>query len=568
MDLLHRLVTAEPLLALFVTIALGYLVGKIKIGSFVLGGVAGTLLVGVVIGQLGVNIDNGIKGIFFALFIYAVGFQGGPQFFHALNRRSLNQLASAFVMCFTGLLCVLGAAWLFGLDRGMAAGLAAGGLTQSAIIGTAGDAIGKLGLSPELIKTMQTNVAVGYAVCYIFGSLGPIIMVSWFLPIIMKWDIRAEAVKLASVLSGGHPELDPGQFNAARPIATRIYEVAAISKAIGISTLAIDRQISDASVEAVYRQGKELELGDTTIIAAGDHVATTGPIVQLEAAAILLGHEVRPPNGLLLVQENREIILTSRALCGRTVGDIHDQVNVETRHGVFLTAVKRMGLDLPVLSKLELKRGDELHFTGSPADLNRVQAKIGYEITAAAVTDFVFFGIGMLIGLLIGLIEFRIWGIPISIGSGGGCLLSGLLFGWLRAVHPNFAALPVGASNFLRDFGLAVFVGIVGISAGPQALVAIEHYGLTLFFLGVGVTLIPQIVTFFFSYYVLRIRNPIEALACVAGGRSANPAFAALLTKAGNATPVVSFTVTYAVANVFLTLWGPLIVGIIAKNAS
>jgi len=568
MDLLHRLVTAEPLLALFVTIALGYLVGKIKIGSFVLGGVAGTLLVGVVIGQFGVNIDNGIKGIFFALFIYAVGFQGGPQFFHALNRRSLNQLASAFVMCFTGLLCVLGAAWLFGLDRGMAAGLAAGGLTQSAIIGTAGDAIGKLGLSPELIKTMQTNVAVGYAVCYIFGSLGPIIMVSWFLPIIMKWDIRTEAVKLASVLSGGHPELDPGQFNAARPIATRIYEVAAISKAIGISTLAIDRQISDASVEAVYRQGKELELGDTTIIAAGDHVATTGPIVQLEAAAILLGHEVRPPNGLLLVQENREIILTSRALCGRTVGDIHDQVNVETRHGVFLTAVKRMGLDLPVLSKLELKRGDELHFTGSPADLNRVQAKIGYEITAAAVTDFVFFGIGMLIGLLIGLIEFRIWGIPISIGSGGGCLLSGLLFGWLRAVHPNFAALPVGASNFLRDFGLAVFVGIVGISAGPQALVAIEHYGLTLFFLGVGVTLIPQIVTFFFSYHVLRIRNPIEALACVAGGRSANPAFAALLTKAGNATPVVSFTVTYAVANVFLTLWGPLIVGIIAKNAS
>jgi putative transport protein len=282
----------------------------------------------------------------------------------------------------------------------------------------------------------------------------------------------------------------------------------------------------------------------------------------------LLGHEVRPPNGLLLVEENREIILTSRALSGRTIGDIHDHVNVETRHGVFLTAVKRMGLDLPVLSKLQLKRGDELHFTGTPLDLNRVQGKIGYKITAAAVADFVFFGIGMLIGMLIGLIQFRIWGIPISIGSGGGCLLSGLLFGWLRAVHPNFAALPVGASNFLRDFGLAVFVGIVSISAGPQALVAIEHYGLTLFFLGVGVTLIPQIVTFFFSYYVLRIQNPIEALACVAGGRSANPAFAALLTKAGNATPVVSFTVTYAVANVFLTLWGPLIVGIIAKNAS
>src|ERR1700733_7243825 len=568
MDLLHRLATSEPLLALFVTIAMGYLVGRIKIGSFVLGGIAGTLLVGVIVGQLGVNIDSGIKGIFFALFIYAVGYQGGPQFFHALNRRSLNQLASAFVMCFVGLLCVLAAAWMFGLDRGMAAGLAAGGLTQSAIIGTAGDAIRKLGLSPELMKTMQTNVAVGYAVCYIFGSLGPIIMVSWFLPLIMKWNIRQEAVKLANLLSGGHAELDPGQFNANQQIATRIYEIESGSNAAGKAALAIDQELSDASVEAIYREGRTLDLADATVVRVGDQVAITGEVSALTKARSMFGREISAANGLVLVQEPREIILTNRALTNREVGEIRAHATVETRHGVFLTSVKRMGIDLPVLDKLTLRRGDELHFTGSPVDLNRVQAKIGYKITAAAVTDFIFFGIGMLLGMLVGLIQFRVWGIPISIGSGGGCLLSGLLFGWLRSVHPNFAALPTGASNFLRDFGLAVFVGIVGISAGPQALVAIEQYGLTLFFLGVGVTLIPPIIGFFFSYYVLRIQNPIEALACVAGGRSANPAFAALLAKAGNATPVVSFTVTYAVANVFLTLWGPLIVGIITKNSS
>ena len=568
MDLLHSLATSEPLLALFVTIAMGYLVGRIKIGSFVLGGIAGTLLVGVIVGQLGVNIDNGIKGIFFALFIYAVGYQGGPQFFHALNRRSLNQLASAFVMCFVGLLCVLAAAWMFGLDRGMAAGLAAGGLTQSAIIGTAGDAVGRLGLSAELTKTMQTNVAVGYAVCYIFGSLGPIIMVSWFLPLIMKWNIRQEAVKLANLLSGGHAELDPGQFNANQQIATRIYQIESGSSAAGKAALAIDQELSDASVEAIYREGRTLDLADTTVIQIGDQVAITGDVSVMAKARSLFGQEISAANGLVLVQESREIILTNRALNNREVGEIRAHATVETRHGVFLTSVKRMGIDLPVLDKLTLRRGDELHFTGSPVDLNRVQAKIGYKITAAAVTDFIFFGIGMLLGMLVGLIQFRVWGIPISIGSGGGCLLSGLFFGWLRSVHPNFAALPTGASNFLRDFGLAVFVGIVGISAGPQALAAIQQYGLTLFFLGVGVTLIPPIIGFFFSYYVLRIQNPIEALACVAGGRSANPAFAALLAKAGNATPVVSFTVTYAVANVFLTLWGPLIVGIITKNAS
>ena len=199
-------------------------------------------------------------------------------------------------------------------------------------------------------------------------------------------------------------------------------------------------------------------------------------------------------------------------------------------------------------------------------DLDKAQALVGYKITAAAVTDFIFFGIGMALGILLGMIQFKLAGIPVTIGTGGGCLLSGLFFGWLRSTHPRFAALPPGASNFMRDFGLAVFVGVVGISAGPQALTTIQQYGLTLLGLGVAVTIIPQIVVFYFSYYVLRIRNPIEALGCLVGGRSANPGFAALLDKAGNATPVVSFTVTYAVANVFLTLWGPLIVGIITKN--
>jgi len=567
MNFLHNLFSLQPLLALFLTITLGYLLGKIKIRSFVLGGVAGTLIMGVIIGQVGIHLDDGIKAIFFALFIYAVGFQGGPQFVHALNRRSLNQLASAFVMCVTGLACVLLAARWFSLDRGMAAGLAAGGLTQSAIIGTAGDAITKLGLAPALTKAMQTNVAVGYAVCYIFGSLGPILMVTWFLPAIMRWDIRQEALKLAKALSGGHAQLEPGQFNAAQPFPTRLFQVSADSKAIGKTTLQLAEQLSDGAVEGIVRKGVALEWNDKTVIESGDGVAIIGTLPVMRIAPGYLGEEIQAPSDLSLIQENREIVLTNRNFNGIDIASIHNRIGVDTRHGVFLTAVKRMGRDLPLLSKLTLKTGDELHFVGSPIDLDRIQPKVGYKITAAAVTDFVFFGVGMLLGILIGMVQFKIWGVPISIGSGGGCLLSGLFFGWLRSVHPKFAATPVGATNFLRDFGLAAFVGLVGIGAGPQALTAIKQYGLTLVFLGVAVTLVPQIITFFFSYFVLRIRNPIEALACVAGGRSANPAFAALLTKAGNATPVVSFTVTYAVANVCLTLWGPVIIGLVTRNA-
>ncbi|QAV70937.1 aspartate-alanine antiporter [Salinibacterium sp. UTAS2018] len=567
MSFLNDLFTAQPLLALFITIALGYLIGKIRIGSFVLGGIAGTLIVGVVIGQVGVTIDPGIKTIFFALFIYAVGFQGGPQFFHALNRRSLNQLASAVVMTVVGLIVVLIGAWVFGLDRGLAAGLASGGLTQSAILGTAGDAIANLGLSAEVTKTMQTNVAVGYAVTYIFGSLGPIILVTWFIPALKRWNIRAEAIKLSATMSGGIAELEPGEFNAVRPVVTRFFSLDETRGSSGKTALEIDAILSDAAVEAILRSGAAINLTDETVLQPDDVVVLSGTPEAMIVAGALLGDEVPASSGFPLVEEFREIILTNKALTARSLNEIHEHVNVGTRHGVFLTKAKRMGIELPLLGKLNFNRGDELHFVGRPADLDRVQSKLGYKIGAAAITDFIFFGIGMTIGLLLGLISFTLWGVPISLGSGVGCLLSGLLFGWLRSVHPRYAALPTGASNFLRDFGLAVFVGVVGITAGPQALVAIQQHGITLFLLGVAVTLIPPILTFFFSYYVLRIRNPIEALACVAGGRSSNPAFAALLDKAGNATPVVSFTITYAVANVFLTLWGPVIVALVTTNA-
>lgn len=566
MELFQWLAGQSPLIYLFVAVALGYLVGKLKVGNFVLGGIAGTLIVGVVLGQSGVQIDSSIKSIFFALFIYAVGYQGGPQFFRALSLKSLNQLLSAATMCILGLLTVLAFAYGFGLDRGTAAGLAAGGLTQSAIIGTAGETVQKLNVSADLKALMETNIAVGYAVCYIFGSIGPIIMVTWFFPTIMRWDIRKEAIKLAEQMSGGTKTLEPGEFNAADRIDTRFYQLAAGGPHLGQSTSAFDAAYDEVAVEAVLRSGQELHIDQDPALEAGDIIAITGLVSVLDTPPRDWGPEIEPPSGYSLVLENRHLVLTNPDYAGSKLHGIHDHTRSAALRDVFITGIKRAGRNLPLLPNLELHKGDELQLTGSGQDLDAVQKSIGYPISAAAVTDFVFFGLGMTLGLLLGLIEFRIAGIPVSIGSGGGCLLSGLVFGWLRSTHPRYAALPTGAVNFLRDFGLAVFVAVVGISAGPQVLKTLQEQGLNLFLFGIGVTLIPQVIGFFFSYYVLRIQNPIEALACLVGGRSANPGFAALLGKAENATPVVSFTVTYAVANVLLTLWGPLIIGLVSTN--
>ncbi|NOH92554.1 aspartate-alanine antiporter [Vibrio sp. AIC-3] len=569
MDIISNLFDMAPFVALFITLSLGYMVGKITIGRFVLGGVAGTLLMGVIIGQFGVQIDPGVKSIFFALFIYAVGYQGGAQFFKALNFRTINILLSAVVMTVSGLLCVLAAAWLFDLDRGTAAGLAAGGLTQSAIIGTAGDAIARLGgVSEEAKHLMQTNVAVGYAVTYIFGSLGPILMVTWVFPTLMKWDIRAEAIKMAEANSDGNAELGAGEFNAMTKLETRAFEIKAESKVNGLTLAQINQDSIDACIEVIERDGKAIEADKFTKLQQGDVLVITGTrkaISQLKGDSV--GSEVVLPEEYEVIEENRQLIADNKQLIGRTLGQIKSEANKGTYRGVYVTDYLREGVSIPVHADLVVKKNDVIQLTGSPSDINRVQGTIGKPMNSATMTDFIVLGMGMVLGLLIGLINFKIAGIPVTIGSGAGCLVSGLIVGWLRSRNPHVAQFPQSAASFIRDFGLAAFVGIVGLEAGPQAVDTIKEHGMSLLFLGVAVTIIPQIISFFFSYFVLKIKNPVEALGCVTGGRSANPAFAALMEKTGNATPVFSFTVTYAVANVLLTLWGPIIVGIITVNA-
>ncbi len=469
MELIHDLFKAEPLTALFASIALGYFVGKLKIGRFVLGGIAGTLLIGVLIGQFRVQIHPSIETFSFALFIYAVGYQGGPKFISSLNLKSLAQLSSATLMTFIGLGTVLLAAWWFNLDRGTAAGLAAGGLTQSAIIGTADSALARLDLAPEVIKQMKTNVAVGYAVCYIFGSLGPILVVAWFLPMVMKWDLRKEAIDLAKKLAGGKAELEPGQFNAVNDLTTRFF----MATDAGGTVDSFNKAYADTAIVCLIRDGKSIDFDADTVLESGDAIGVLGFTKAFDQVCHDFSKEITSPDGVQIVEEKRELIM-SGASKYKSLADFRRDVS-GVGSGVFLQGAKRRGDTINLTPDFLFRGGDSLELVGLSKDLNAAQSKIGHKVSAAAVTDFIFFGIGMTIGMLIGLITFKLGSIPVTLGSGVGCLLSGLLFGWVRFTRPRFAALPEGASNFLRDFGLAVFVALVGINAAPQALDAIKQ---------------------------------------------------------------------------------------------
>ncbi|QXP58844.1 aspartate-alanine antiporter [Olleya sp. HaHaR_3_96] len=563
MNIIYDTLRNLPYLTLFLAIAIGYFVGKFKVGKFTLGGVAGTLIMAVVIGQVGgFEISGEVKSLFFALFIFMVGYLGGPQFFASLKLSSLKFLLAAFSMTVLGLLVVVGLSIWMGLDKGMAAGLAAGGLTQSAIIGTAGEAIDKLGLATEAAKTMKTNVAVGYSITYIFGSIGPILMVS-FIPIMMKWDIRAEAKKLAAKLDGGK-EMVEGEFDPIKRVDTRVFKILKSSKYLNQTIQSFESDLnSNLTVELIITDGKNTTPNPNLEINVGDVLFVTGLVTAFSNVSSALGDEISEFGANIdFTEEERRVILSNKKLKGKTLLDIRKNLGLTKTHGVYIKSIVRMSHELSVLDNTEIHAGDEITLVGKTKDLDRIEKEIGYKPTSIHSTDFIVLGLGMVVGYLIGEISFDINGTTVALGSGLGCLVSGLIIGFLRTKHPKMGGINVGAASFIQTFGLAVFVGIVGLNAGAPAFQAILKSGITLFLLGILVTMIPMIVQFFMNFYLLKIKNPVEALGVLAGSKSANPAFSSLLDKTENATPTPTFTLTYAVANIFLTLWGPIIIAL------
>ena len=559
MDWLKQQVSHSPEILLFLSLAIGFWIGKFQFGKFQLGGVAGSLLAAVVLSLVGVPVDNGVKSILFALFIYAVGFESGPRFFKSLGRQSLKEIALAVFMAVAGLATVIAMAKIFSLDRGMAAGLAAGGMTQSAIIGTAGDAISRLGLAPEEVQRLQANVAIGYAVTYVFGSLGAIIVCVNVLPRFMARDLRDDAIKAEAERLKGAMELGPGQEPVVREILARIFRV---EGAAGKTVAEIENAPGDQTltVERIKRNDQMVNVSQDTTLQNGDIILVVGRRSGVISSATRIGPELQSSDGMDLVMRTEDVVLRNAAYANRTLGEIKASTSPVLKHGVFLLGIRRGGEALVLSDDLALKVGDIITAYGTDQDLKRMVSQAGVPVTISDKTDWVFHGLGLVVGLLIGLIVIRISDVPLTLGAGGGALLSGLIFGWLRTRNETRGNMPTAASQLLKDLGLAGFVAAVGLQSGSQAIETIARSGLSLFLIGVVVTLVPLLLSMVFGRYVLRYDNAAIFAGALSGSRSANPAFGEVLNKAGNTIPTVPFAITYALANVFLTLLGPLIV--------
>jgi aspartate-alanine antiporter len=559
MAYLHQLFEIAPVSALFMSLALGYTLGKVRIGRFQLGGLAGTLFAAIIIGQVGVEVDQNIKIMSFAVFIYTLGFVSGPQFFQSLGRSTLDQLHLTVFSSVVIFGTVWGLAYYFGLDKGTAAGLLAGATTESASVGTAGDAIANLALDDDVIKKLQANIAVTYAITYLFGFSIVVFFVTTLAPKIMGVDL-AEAAKEFDISMGKTgPQLEPGQEQPLNNVRVRVYRVDNFG-VIG-QTLGHLRESSDEKVhvQQVVREGETLLIAPETILQQGDQVRLIGVRASLVAVGHLLGEEVGEVDDVEMVNETRDVVITNKAIIGMTLQQARDNIDANQRRGVFATRLVRTDREMSLWRNTLLQGGDVVTLYGPAEAVSQTAETIGYSVDQNMGVDYAYLGLGIIAGTLLGLVSFTVAGSEVALHTGGGCLISGLIFGWLRSKRPTFGNMPAATALHLRDYGLAIFIASVGLASGPQALTLLQEKGVLLPLLSLVVVLIPLTCCTLYARFILKM-NPVVVCGALAGILTCTPALNALVSKAESEAPVAGYTVPYAVSNVILTLLGPIIV--------
>lgn len=552
-----RPVIASPEAMLFATVAIGVLLGRQKLGDFSFGNAAGTLIVGTLLGAaFGAavpDISPTLKSIAFLFFVFAVGFQSGPQFFASLGRSTFPLVVLTLVVAAAGLATTIGVAMLLRLDQGTVIGLAAGGLTQAAMLGTAYGALDGLNLTGPTLQQIQGHAAIAFALTYIFGTIGVILFCSQIGPRLIRVDLRSAAHAFEA--DQDTPDTS-GQTLDFRSLVARVFRV---TTADGEKLERLDAKLGAlAAVARVRRHGKDLAIKPDSVLRRGDLVAIQGYRPAIVGIAAQLGPEVTAEELVTDLLGEGVDVVASPVFSGLTLQDAVAKLGA-VGHGLFLQRIRRHGRDIPVTAMTVLMPGDVLTMTGPADRLASAVPLIGDIAARSNRADISFLAAGLLCGVLIGLVTLTVEGLPITLSAGGGALVAGLIFGWWQARRPARANVPQAATQIMWDFGLAAFCALVGLKAGPQAVSAMGPEGLTILLAGILVTLVPQVVGLLFGHFVLRI-PAVLLFGALAGAQTQDAAMLAASDVAESSAPALGFTVPYAIGNIVLTLLGPAIV--------
>src|SRR3954467_12219744 len=574
-----------PEIAIFLTLALGYFFGKFQFRGLGLGSVTATLLSGVLIGQIGITISTPLKATVFLMFLFAVGYGVGPQFVRGVAKDGGPQALFTVVQCALCLAVPIVIVKLVGYDLGYAAGLYSGSQTISAAMGLSTDAINRLGLGADQTKALLNSMPIAYAVSYIFGTVGSAIVIGLLGPALLRFDL-AKACKDYEEKHGGTKELG-GAGTAWHRWEVRAFRVQANSRVNGLRAAEAEALVPNARVFVLRlrRNGVIEEAAADTVLREGDVIAVVGArevlvnIIggRVKLAAVAGGREgtaiggqsaleVDDPELLSVPVEGIDVCVTKKEVDGKTLAEIAHQPGAR---GVFLRKITRgaVATSIPILPNTKIFRGDILSIAGRTQDTGAAIKMIGVPDRATDVADVAFIGAGIAVGALIGALVWKVAGIPITLSTAGGALISGLVCGWLRSVRPPFGRIPSSTVCFMKSAGLTIFIAIVGISAGPGFVNGLRTQGISLFLWGAVATTVPLVLGMYIGKYLFRFHDAI-LLGIVSGARTTTASLGLVCDRAKSQVPALGYTVTYAVGNTFLTIWGMVLIVLLTFGSS
>ncbi|HSS08032.1 MAG TPA: aspartate-alanine antiporter [Rhodanobacteraceae bacterium] len=548
-----------PEIAIFLTLGLGYYFGKFTFKGIGLGSVTATLLAGVLIGQIGITIAQPLKATVFLMFLFAVGYGVGPQFVRGVAKDGLPQAVFSAVQCVFSLLACVVIAKIAGYDLGYGAGLYSGSQTISAAMGLSTDAINRLGMEPDASKALLDSMPIAYAVTYMFGTVGSAIVIAVLGPKLLGINLEAACKDYEAKQGGGSKDIG-GAGSAWQRWAVRAYRIAAGGKAVGLRVIEAEGLVPDARVFVlrIRRNGKIEEATADTVLREGDVIAVAGARDVLVNVVGANAAEVEDKELLAVPVEGVDILVSNKEVDGKTLAEV---AQMPVARGVFLRKITRgaTATDIPILANTTLQRGDLLTIVGRTQDTTALTHMIGVADRPTDVADMAFVGVWIVMGALIGSLVVKVGGAPITLSTAGGALIAGIIGGWLRSVRPSFGRIPTPTVWFMNSVGLNIFIAIVGISAGPGFVNGLKTQGVGLFLWGALATTVPLVLGMFVAKYLFRFHDALT-LGIISGSRTTTASLGLVCDQAKSQIPALGYTVTYAVGNTLLTIWGMVII--------
>ena len=545
----------HPLIPIFLTLGLGFWLGKVKIKGFALGSVAATLIVGVIIGQMKIAVPDILKNVFFLFFLFSVGYGVGPQFFRSMRGPGLKMAAFSVVGALVCAGIVIAASYLTGYDTAIATGLFAGSQTVSACLGMVSDTVKELPMDDNARASMLALIPACYAVTYIFGTVGSAWFLSTIAPKMMGGidKVKEDVARIEQLMDKGNEITDPGIIPARRPVIFRAFKAESDFFDTPRSASEIHDYYQKAGVRLLVERarinGKVMNPSKYNLISKGDEVVLGGRAEVLVALKDAPGKEVYDPELLNFGAEKTPVTISSKGKAdGITLEKLRSFPEMER---VIVSSIKRTGMTIPVLAQTELHAGDILTLVGWPQDVAVAASVIGYADPASDSTDMVFVGLGIALGCIIGALSIKINGIPMSLGMSVGALISGLSLGWLRTRRPIFGHIPSSVLWIFNNLGVNMFIAILGLVAGGALIQGLKTAGPLILLVGALLTIIGLIINIFIARKLFRFSTPVT-LGCVAGARLSVASIGAIQNVLQSDVPNLGYTVTYAVANIAL----------------